>query len=320
MSEVCQESTVPLRSVTRYAWDAFSGFCMGCADVVPGVSGGTMALLLGIYDELVQTIRCLPSRALLQDVLHARWRSAWHRSNIGFLIAVGTGIAAAVLTLSLYIERALAEHPAYVWSVFFGLVLASVAVVARRVEHWRPVHGVLLCAGAAVAYWVVGLVPLHTPDTWWFLVLSGAIAICAMILPGISGSFLLVLLGKYEYILRAVNQRDVGTIALVGTGALIGVLAFSHVLGWLLKRYRSLTMAALTGLMLGSLRRIWPWQEVFTDAAVPPRNVLPVFMADGVVQWETIAILGCMGAGMLVVLALEKMADAREARSCISCA
>ena len=320
MSEICKEPTTSFRNITRHAWNVFSGFCMGCADIVPGVSGGTMALLLGIYDEFIQTIRCLPRIALLQDVFHARWLSAWRRSNMGFLIAVGAGIATAVLTLSSYIERALIEHPAYVWSVFFGLVLASVAVVARRVERWRVVHGALLCAGAAAAYWIVGLVPVQTPDTWWFLVLSGAIAICAMILPGISGSFLLVLLGKYEYILRAVNQRDIGTVALVGIGAVIGILAFSQVLGWLLRRYHNLTMAALTGLMLGSLRRIWPWQETLTNTAAPPRNVLPVFMVDGIMQWETLAILGCMAAGMLTVLVLEKIADAREERSCIPCA
>lgn len=214
------------------------GFCMGAADIVPGVSGGTMAFILGIYQELIDAIVTL------------RWK---------FLLLLGTGVLSAVLVLSIPLEYALLSQPALVWSFFFGLVVASVVVVFKRVTAWTPTLVVATIFGALCAYIFVGLVPVDTPETPWFLILCGAVAISAMILPGISGSFLLVLLGKYEFILSAINTRDVLPIIYIGIGAVIGIVVFARVLKWVFARFHDITVAVLIGLMIGSLRKIWPF-------------------------------------------------------------
>lgn len=234
---------------------------MGAADIVPGVSGGTMAFILGIYEELIQSIRAIGQPPFLQALLRLRIAEMLRILNWRFLLALASGILLAILSLAQLLEWLLRAHPIVVWSFFFGLVLASVWVVGKRIERWTPGLVTLLLAGALGAYLLVGLVPVHTPDDWWFLILSGALAICAMILPGISGAFILVLLGKYQFILAAINQRDLLSLALVGSGAAFGLIAFAQVLGWLFDRYHHLMVALLTGLMLGSLRRVWPWKE-----------------------------------------------------------
>lgn len=237
------------------------GVCMGAADIVPGVSGGTMAFILGIYEELIQSIRAIGQPPFIRALLRLRIGEMLAILNWQFLLAVAVGILLAILTLSQLLEWLLINQPIVIWSFFFGLVLASVYVVGRRIDRWTPGLAMLLTVGALGAYLLVGLVPVQTPDDWWFLVLSGALAICAMILPGISGAFVLVLLGKYQFILGAINQRDLISIALVGSGAALGLLGFSQVLGWLFERYHNLMVALLTGLMLGSLRRVWPWKD-----------------------------------------------------------
>lgn len=248
------------RGPKEYAGLAARGFCMGSADVVPGVSGGTMAFILGIYEELIGSIRMAAQPEFLRALRSFRFREAFRIINLDFLLAVGLGIMAAILSFARAIEWLLENHPVYLWSFFFGLVLASVLTVARRITEWNPALWIALVAGAAFAYLLVGLVPLQTPDTWWFLALSGAIAICAMILPGISGAFVLVLLGKYQYILAALNDRDLATIAVFAAGAGIGIVTFAQFLGWLFRKYHDPTVALLTGLMLGSLRKVWPWK------------------------------------------------------------
>lgn len=234
---------------------------MGAADIVPGVSGGTIAFISGIYEELIGSIRALAQPPFWQAVRARRWRDALAAINVGFLLALALGILTAILTLARGLEYLLENEPVLIWSFFFGLVLASVVTVSRRIRRWTPGLAAGLLLGAVGAYILVGLVPVQTPNTWWFLILSGAIAICAMILPGISGAFLLVLLGKYQFVLSAVNDRDVGVIALVGVGAVVGLITFSQVLGALFHRYHDATVAVLTGLMLGSLRKVWPWKE-----------------------------------------------------------
>lgn len=300
------------RTLGDYVRLVLYGFCMGSSDVVPGVSGGTMAFILGIYEELIQSIRMVGRPQFLQPLLQLKWREASQILNWPFLMAIGSGVLLAVFTLAQGLEWLLVNHPILVWGFFFGLVLASVVVVSKRVRQWQPALWLTLAIGTVLAYWLVGLVPLQTPETWWFLLISGGIAINAMILPGISGAFILVLLGKYQFLLSAVNQRDILSLLFVMIGAAIGLVTSSQVLGWLFKRYHDLTVTALMGLMLGSLRKLWPWKENVAwivdrhGERVPTvqHNILPELIVGGGLNLEIVfvvalALLGC-GAVLLI--------------------
>lgn len=285
------------------------GFAMGSADVVPGVSGGTMAFILGIYETLLDAIAALNAQ-FIRRLLRGQFAAAFDEFPWRFLLALGTGLLLAILTMAHFLSHALEHYPTYVWGFFFGLVLASVFVVRRRVKRWTPGAIALLILFTALMFLLVAVVPTETPNTPLFLFLSGALASCAMILPGISGAFILVLLGKYEYVLQAVVTRDFTTLALVAAGAVIGILLFSRVLRWLLHRYHDLTIAALMGLMLGSLRKIWPWKSA-PDAllegeaiAVSELNVLPQGLSP-----EVVAVVALAMAGFLLVILLEKLAE-----------
>lgn len=271
------------------------GFCMGAADIVPGVSGGTMAFILGIYEELIEAISLFGQKVFWTDIFHGKVHHAFTLPKWGFLCSVGGGIALAILTLAAPLEYLLAKNPVAVWSFFFGLVLASVFVVAARIRRWSVVLFIAVLIGTVLAYLLVGLVPVETPSSPWFLFVCGAVAICAMILPGISGAFLLVLLGKYAFILSAVNNRDVAPLAYVGAGAGIGIVAFSQVLRWLFHTHHDSTVAVLMGLMIGSLRKIWPWK-------IGDVNMLPAL------DMHTLSILGVMVAGAVLVALIELLA------------
>lgn len=249
------------RTIKNYFGLGLRGVAMGASDIVPGVSGGTMAFILGIYEELIDSIRMIGRPEFLRAVLRLRIREALQLLNWPFLLSVGLGILAAILMLAGALEWLLVNQPVLLWSFFFGLILGSVITVSRRIKRWVLPVIVALVLGAIGSYLLVGAVPAHTPNTWWFLMLSGALASCAMILPGISGAFILVLLGKYQFVLSAVNQRDFVTLALVAMGAAIGIVTFAQILGWFFKNYHDLTVAVLIGLMLGSLRKVWPWKQ-----------------------------------------------------------
>ncbi len=282
---------------------------MGAADVVPGVSGGTMAFILGIYDELLDAIHSI-DLTFIRRILTFKWREAFLEFPWQFLTALALGIGAAVLTLASALHWALENHPVYIWAFFFGLIVASILVVHRRVRNWNPAN-VLAAVGAAVgAFVLVGLSPSETPHTPPLLFLSGAIAICAMILPGISGAFILVLLGKYTHVLAAVKSFDIFTILLVGLGAVVGLLSFARFLRWLLKRNHDLVIAVLTGFMVGSLRKVWPWKtlEPINETFARETNYLPSLL-----NGEVVTALIVMVAGVLLVLAVEHFANRRAA-------
>ena len=255
---------------------------MGAADVVPGVSGGTIAFITGIYEELLGSIRSVNGEAV-KLLLRFRLADFWRHINGNFLVVLLSGIGLSIVSLSRLILYLLEFHGELLWAFFFGLIVASAVVVAKKITRWTV--GVVLFGliGAAIAYYVTIATPTQTPEAYWFIFLSGAIAICAMILPGISGSFLLVLLAKYEFILGAVRDLRLSIVAVFGLGCLIGILAFSHVLNWALKNYHNVTVALLTGFMVGSLNKVWPWKqtlETYTDrhGEVKPlvqENVLP---------------------------------------------
>ena len=248
------------RTPAEYLGLAFRGACMGASDIVPGVSGGTMAFILGIYEELINSIKTIGQPHFIRAAVRLRIEELFQILNWPFLLAVGSGILFSILTMSSILETLLVEQPVYLWSFFFGLILASIFTVSRRIRQWSLPLLVAVLVGAVGAYILVGLVPLQTPDGWWFLLLSGALASCAMILPGISGAFILVLLGKYQFVLSAVNDRDFVTLGLVAVGAGLGLVTFAQILGYLFKRYHDMTVAVLIGLMVGSLRKVWPWK------------------------------------------------------------
>jgi putative membrane protein len=264
---------------SKYLILAIKGFCMGAANVIPGVSGGTMALILGIYEELIHAIRSLNLRFLGLIAL-LRIREAFSSVSWPFLLSVGLGVILATLSLAQALSWLLITYPVVVWSFFFGLILSSVFTVGRVVREWRISTFVAIGVGAVGAYLLFGMIPAVTPNAPWFLVLSGILAICAMILPGISGAYILVLLGKYHYTLEALNNRDFETLFLLTVGAVVGLLSFVRILDWLLKRYYDLTMAILIGLMLGSLRRIWPWKKILTTFIDSHGNVVPALQVN----------------------------------------
>lgn len=291
-----------------------TGFIMGAADLVPGVSGGTVAFLMGIYEELIQSIKTL-SGFVLKSAIRMKFREAWQAIPFSFLLPLGIGLLTALLSLSTVLTHLLETHPEYLWSFFFGLVLASVFVVRKRVVTWDP-HDILAAIfSAVVAFVVVGAVPVETPNTLLALFISGAIAICAMILPGISGSFLLVIMGKYEQVLGAVVNRDILTLMVFGSGAVVGLSVFSRVLSWLFRKHHDIVIALLTGFMVGSLRKVWPWKEVIATRInshgdiVPlvERNIFPdQFNGDVVLSLVLFAL------GFAVVLMLDRLQVTKE--------
>ena len=322
------EDKKPPRSLRDYGGLTLRGMAMGASDIVPGVSGGTMALILGIYEELIFSIRTIGQPDFLRVVFKFRLKETFRILNWQFLIAVGLGIFLAILILARPLEWMLLNQPVYLWSFFFGLVLASAHAVSRRIPKWMPKLYLMLIAGTIVAFFVVGLVPAQTPDTWWFLFLAGALASAAMILPGLSGAFILFLLEKYAFVLGAVNNRDFLSLFFLAAGAAVGLVTFAQVLSWLFKRYHDYTLAVLIGLMLGSLRKLWVWKEDVAwlrDQAgdyildshgaiqvIKQKNVLPDFTTSAGITEAILAVsLALFGAA--VVLVIERTAKKKEA-------
>lgn len=299
------ETKTDRRGLKDYLGVAARGFAMGAADVVPGVSGGTMAFILGIYEELIQAIHAVDLR-FIRNMLTLRFREAFAGLPWRFLLALCLGIGTAIITLASGLNWALHERPSLVWAFFFGLVLASVVVVRKRVERWKPVVFMATVLGALGGYLLVGVVPVETPEAPWFLFLSGAIAVNAMILPGISGAFVMVLLGKYHFLLQAVVNRDIVPLLIVIAGAVVGLFTFVRLLKWLFTHYHDLTVAALLGLILGALRKVWPWKETVAINAdtVMEYNILP-----GSFNADVALALALMALGFGVVLFLDYMAS-----------
>lgn len=302
------------RSLRDYFGIILRGFLMGASDVVPGVSGGTMAFILGIYEELINAIKSI-DLTFIKLILSFKFKAALDILPWKFLGSVFIGILLAIFSLARLLEWLLENKPVLLWSFFFGLVVASIIMVAKRIPRWTALTIGMSILSAISAYWLVGLVPTETPTDWWFVFLSGAIAICAMILPGISGSFILVLLGKYEYILGAVNQHDFVTLIIFAFGAGIGIISFAQFLSWLFKHHHDLTIAMLTGLMLGSLRKIWPWKETLqfmtdrhgTQVPIEQINILPATFTT-----EVTAAIGLALIGFMVVTAIERLANRQQ--------
>jgi putative membrane protein len=296
-----------MRKLKDYAMLVLKGMGMGASDVVPGVSGGTIAFITGIYEELINSIKSFNGEAV-KLLFTLNWKDLWHHVNGWFLISVFSGIFISIFSLSRILEYLLLNHAVLVWSFFFGLVIASAIMVLQDIQKWKT--GVIISAvlGALIAFLITSVSPAQTSEAYWFVFLSGALAICAMILPGISGSFILLLLGKYQFILNAVNELKIVILAVFMAGAVTGIIGFSNVLSWLLRKYKDLTIALLAGFMIGSLNKIWPWKkilETYTDShgAVHPlteRNILPDFSPES--QFVPAILLIIFGFALIMVL------------------
>jgi putative membrane protein len=266
----------------KYLMLVLKGMGMGAADVIPGVSGGTIAFITGIYEELINSIKSINLNTL-KLLFSKGFISFWKAINGNFLLSIIKGIGISVLSLAKLLKYILENYPELIWSFFFGLIVASAIYVAKQIRVWNIGTIISLFAGIIVAYIITEITPAETTNAWWFVFLSGAIAICAMILPGISGSFILLLMGKYAYIIGAVSDLKIGILLIFLSGALIGIISFSNLLSWMLKKYHHQTIATLAGFMVGSLNKVWPWKntiETFTDrhGIIKPlvqQNVLP---------------------------------------------
>ncbi|MDC3195137.1 DUF368 domain-containing protein [Flavobacteriaceae bacterium] len=305
------------RSLKEYVVISLKGMAMGAADVVPGVSGGTIAFISGIYEELLNSISSF-NFSLINVFKNEGFKSVWIKVNGNFLVSLFVGILISVLSLAKLIESMLENHPIVIWSFFFGLVLASIIYIGKQITKWTKGSFLCLILGAILAFYITTLNPMVSANSSpWFLFLAGMIAICAMILPGISGSFILVLLGAYKPVLNALNTKDFVSIIIFLVGAILGLLSFSRMLKWLFSTYKNYTLATLTGFIIGSLNKIWPWKETiswrtnskgievpFNTASVSP------FSFEGDNQLLISIFLMLIGFGLIILL--EKLAIKKD--------
>ena len=296
----------------KYFMVGLKGCAMGMADVVPGVSGGTIAFISGIYEELLDSIKSLDIEAL-KLFFTGKFRQFFEKINGKFLFSLIAGIGVAILTMARLMTYMLENHPSIPWSFFFGLIIASALMVAREVNRWGVAPVITMLIGVVLSYWITVVSPATTPNDWWFIMLSGAIAICAMILPGISGAFILLLLGKYLFIMEAVTELNIGVLVLFAIGAVVGIVSFSHVLSWLLNKWHDATVTMLMGFMIGSLNKVWPWKqtlETYLDShgveqPLAQANVSPMqFEVLGSESHLVLAIVSCV-AGFALIYVIE---------------
>ncbi len=296
------------RSLKDYILLSAKGIAMGAADVVPGVSGGTIAFITGIYEELLNTINSVNLNAL-KKLKTEGLKGFWKHINGNFIVALFLGIGISIASLAKLITYLMANQAVLLWSFFFGLILASIYLVGKKVSKWNIPKVIGLAIGTAVAFYITLLPPMENPDALWYVFLSGAIAICAMILPGISGSFILLLLGSYQLVLTSIKDFKIGIIAVFGAGCIVGLLSFSKLLSWMFKKYHDLTIAILTGFLVGSLNKIWPWKFTVSNRTnshgeiVPfiQENVLPSNF-EGDTQIVLALVIAFIGLGLILVL------------------
>ena len=307
------EGEMPKRRFSDFLIVSLKGMAMGAADIVPGVSGGTIAFISGIYEELLTSISAISTKNI-KSLFRDGFYEFWQRINGNFLVALLIGIGISVVSLAKMISWLLEHEPILLWSFFFGLVLASVVFIAKEIKGWNLVLAFSFAIGTVLAYYVTTLEPMVTENSsGLYLFFAGAIAICAMILPGISGAFILVLLGAYKPVLDAIHNRDISLIALVGAGAVVGLLSFSKILKWLFSKFKNHMLAILSGFVFGSLNKIWPWKETLTwrlnsqGVQVPfnEKSVLPQNYSGDSQMYMAIVLAF---VGIFVILLLEKIA------------
>ena len=280
-----------MRRLKDYLLIAVKGACMGAADVIPGVSGGTIAFIMGIYDEFVSSIASVNTEAI-RLLFSGKFREFWKHINGNFLISLILGIGLSVVALAGLMQMLLGSFPIQTWAFFFGLIVASSIFILRGISGWKMREGLFLVLAMVLGVVICTLSPTQTPEGLWFIFLSGAIAICAMILPGISGSFILLILGKYQYIMGVITNlvsgvdlgRNLLIIGVFGIGAAVGILSFSKLLHWLLARWNKETLIVLAGFIIGSLVKVWPWSnvEAIVTSQFPELAAMAETLPDGI--------------------------------------
>ncbi len=289
------------------------GFCMGAANVVPGVSGGTIALITGIFSRLVASLDSLmkPStwKLLFEGGIKSGISRFWKKIDGTFLLSLSIGVLLSIVSLAKVMEYCLAYHPIQTWAFFFGLILASSYIMFRDIKDWKIKDVFFAAAGVLLGLAVCTLSPAETPDDMWFIFVCGAVAICTMILPGISGSFVLVILGKYDYVMSAISGFDWPVLAVFALGCIVGIAAFTKLLHWLLEHCERQTMLVLLGFVLGSLIKVWPWSD---KAALADAQVLRGLDAAPLDLQMPSAILFCI-AGVALILVIDLLGKKKAA-------
>ncbi len=299
------------RRLIDYLIIALKGVAMGAADAVPGVSGGTIAFISGIYEELIATISNINFKlikTLFQEGIVAFWKAA----NANFVVALFSGILISFISFMKLAKYLLEYHPILIWSFFFGLIIASIYFVGKQITKWNLSTCIALGIGTLSAYFISTLPSMENNASDYFLFIAGAIAICAMILPGISGSFILIILGAYKTLSDAIHDADLKKIIVFALGALVGLLSFSHVLKWLFKNYHNITLALLTGFIFGSLNKVWPWKKTLSwytnskgiTSPLLQESISPLtFNGDSKLVYAILLML----LGFLTIFSLEKI-------------
>jgi putative membrane protein len=289
-----------MHTIKNYLTVGIKGVCMGAADVIPGVSGGTIAFITGIYDQLVGSIASINAEAF-RLILQGRFKAFWRHINGGFLLSLIAGIGVSVITLAGLMQMLLTTYPIQTWAFFFGLIVASSIFILRGISGWHLREYLMVILGVLLGATICTLSPTQTPDGLWFIFLSGAIAICAMILPGISGSFILLILGKYQYIMGCISDLVSGTdvtrnlliLGVFAAGALVGIIGFSKLLHWLLARWNKEVLIIMAGFIIGSLVKIWPWGN--------PEAMLQAERAGGLL-WGWALLFAIIGFSLVTII------------------
>ena len=314
------------RNLLQYLIITLKGIAMGMADVVPGVSGGTIAFISGIYEEFVNSLNSINADAF-KLLFKFRIKDFWKHINGNFLVSLALGIAISIVSLSKMIIYLLENEPVLLWAFFFGLIIASILFIGKQITEWNARVIVAIVLGVVVSYYITIAEPASSPDSTIYVFFSGFIAIIAMILPGISGAFILLLMGSYPTIIGAISKLSEGIstadtemlvqsgsmLAVFAVGAVLGLLSFSRVLAWMFKNYHNTTLAVLTGFMIGSLNKVWPWKETLSmrinshGVEVPflQKSVLPCNFTDGDSQIPMVLVLAVVG--FMVIFLLEKL-------------
>ena len=269
-------------AIKNHIFTALKGFGMGAANVVPGVSGGTIALITGIYGKIVDSLSAFATPSTWKALFKGRFKEFWQSIDGSFLLSLGLGIVVSILSLAKVVT----------WAFFFGLIVASAVYMLIPVKNWKAADCLMVALGLAIGLAFCLLTPTQTPQTWWFYFITGAVAICTMILPGVSGSFIMQIFGNYDIVLKALDPSafDFGVLVPLAAGAVVGILAFSKLLKWLLSRWERQTMLVLVGFVLGTLLKVWPWSDMAAVEAAGHGLQIPG------------AIVACLLGGALVVL------------------
>lgn len=297
-----------MRNIIKDIVVAVKGFFMGAANVVPGVSGGTIALISGIYEELIEALNAIMSPAPWKSLLKGRFKEFWTSVHGRFLLWLLIGTAISIFSLAKLVEHELAYHPILVWAFFFGLIIASAYYMLRDIKGWKVKDVIVTLAGVALGLVICTLSPTQTPDSMWFIFICGAIAVCTMILPGISGSFILVILGKYDYVMSAVSGMNIPVLLVFALGCVIGILAFAKFLHWLLARWERQTMLVLVGFVIGSLVKVWPWADT---QACAEAQMLRTGIAEPLDKQIPGAIIWCI-VGVALIVAIQLLGSKKK--------